>query len=145
VSHTGQVTEVGPGSFAMLAEELNLTTGETRWFERKKEVPMYEATGDTPRREARKALPLWSFLFGYFPDAWVEVVRVAVVGNQKHNPGEPLHWERSKSTDQLNTAFRHLFDYGKGVQMDTDGVHHLAKAIWRLSAQLQLELERMAK
>lgn len=95
--------------------------------------------------DGRKALPLWNFMFGYFPDAWLEVVKVAVVGNNQHNPGQPLHWAREKSTDQLNTAFRHLFDYGKGVKMDVDGVHHLAKAIWRLSAQLQLELEAAAK
>ncbi len=93
----------------------------------------------------RKALPIYSFMFGYFPDAYLEVVRVAVKGNEQHNPGQPLHWAREKSTDQMNTAFRHLFDYGKGVKRDTDGVHHLAKAIWRLSAQLQLELEAAAK
>jgi hypothetical protein len=91
--------------------------------------------------KARKDLPLYSFMFGYFPDAWLEVVKVAVAGNKQHNPGEPLHWARGKSTDQMNTAFRHLFDYGRGVKVDTDGVYHLAKAIWRLSAQLQLDVE----
>lgn len=90
----------------------------------------------------RKALPLWDFMFGYFPDAWVEVAKVAVSGNEQHNPGEPLHWAREKSTDQLNTAFRHLFDHGKGQVLDTDECYHLAKAIWRLSAELQLIVER---
>jgi hypothetical protein len=89
----------------------------------------------------RKSLPLWDFMFKYFPDAWLEVVRVAVAGNNQHNPGEPLHWAREKSTDQLNTAFRHQFDYGLGTKVDTDGCYHLAKAIWRLSAQLQLDIE----
>lgn len=91
--------------------------------------------------KARKALPLWDFLMQYFPDAFVEVCKVAVVGNNQHNPGEPLHWAREKSTDQMNTAFRHLFDYGRGTKLDVDGVLHLAKAIWRLSAQLQLDVE----
>jgi hypothetical protein len=77
----------------------------------------------------------------YFPDAFVEVCKVAVVGNNQHTPGQPLHWAREKSTDQMNTAFRHLFDYGRGTKMDVDGVLHLAKAIWRLSAQLQLDVE----
>lgn len=90
----------------------------------------------------RKALPLWDFMFGYFPDAWVEVAKVAVSGNEQHNPGEPLHWAREKSTDQLNTAFRHLFDHGKGQMLDTDECYHLAKAIWRLSAELQLIIEQ---
>lgn len=85
--------------------------------------------------------PLWDFMFGYFPKAWLQVVRVAVEGNKQHNPGEPLHWARGKSMDQLNTAFRHLFDYGTGTKKDTDGQYHLAKAIWRLMAQLQLEIE----
>lgn len=90
---------------------------------------------------ARKALPLYSFMFNYFPDAWLEVVKVAVAGNQQHNPGEELHWARGKSMDQMNTAFRHLFDYGTGTKQDTDGCYHLAKTIWRCMAQLQLDLE----
>lgn len=91
---------------------------------------------------ARKALPLYDFMFKYFPLAWLEVVKVAVVGNDQHNPGEPLHWARGKSTDQLNTAFRHVFDHGTGTEVDTDGCYHLAKAIWRFSAELQLICER---
>jgi hypothetical protein len=89
----------------------------------------------------RKALPIWDYLFGYFPDAFLAEVGVAVAGNDQHNPGERLHWAREKSTDQLNTAFRHQFDYAKGVKKDTDGQWHLAKAIWRLKAQLQLDIE----
>ncbi len=89
----------------------------------------------------RKALPLWTFLMEYFPDVFVEVCRMAVVCNDQHNPGQRLHWARDKSKDQMNTAFRHMFDYGRGVHIDTDGTYHLAKAIWRLSAQLQLDIE----
>jgi hypothetical protein len=92
--------------------------------------------------KSRKDLPLWDFMFGYFPDAWVEVVKVAVAGNKQHNPGEKLHWARGKSMDQMNTAFRHQFDYGCGTVKDTDECYHLAKAIWRLMAQLQLDIER---
>lgn len=91
--------------------------------------------------KARKRLKLWTFLLEYFPDSFVAVANVAIVGNEQHNPGEPLHWAREKSTDQMNTAFRHQFDYGRGVKKDTDGQWHLAKAIWRLSAQLQLDIE----
>lgn len=89
----------------------------------------------------RKALQLYTFMFKYFPDAWLEVVRIARIGNEQHNPGEPLHWARGKSTDQMNAAFNHIFDYGLGERVDTDGGYHLAKAIWRLSAQLQLDIE----
>ena len=89
----------------------------------------------------RKAMPLWTFLMEYFPDTFLAVASVSIEGNKQHNPGEPLHWAREKSTDQMNTAFRHQFDYGRGVKIDTDGQYHLAKAIWRLSAQLQLDIE----
>jgi hypothetical protein len=89
----------------------------------------------------RKALPLYSFMFNYFPLAWLEVVKVAVEGNKQHNPGEELHWARGKSMDQMGAAFRHIFDHGMGKLKDTDGCYHLAKSIWRLMAELQLICE----
>ena len=92
--------------------------------------------------QERKALPLWTFLMEYFPDALLAMADVAIEGNKQHNPGQPLHWAREKSTDQMNTAFRHMWDYGRGVVKDVDGQYHLAKAIWRLSAELQLLIER---
>lgn len=95
--------------------------------------------------ERKNDYPLYDFMFGYFPDAWLEVVKVAVEGNKQHNPGTPVHWERGKSMDQMNTAFRHLFDHGTGQKMDTDGCRHLAKTVWRLMAQIQLEVEAERK
>lgn len=92
--------------------------------------------------KARKRLKLWTYLTKYFPDAFIAEAEVAIIGNEQHNPGEPLHWAREKSTDQMNTAFRHQLDYAAGVRRDTDGQHHLAKAVWRLKAELQLDLER---
>jgi hypothetical protein len=95
--------------------------------------------------------PVWDYMFKYFPLAWLEEVRVAVLGNKQHNPGQPLHWAREKSTDQLNTAFRHQFDYAEAkargvvVPRDRDGKAQLAQAIWRLKAQLQLDLEEEAR
>jgi hypothetical protein len=91
--------------------------------------------------KARKRLQIWTYLTQYFPDATLAEVEVAVAGNEQHNPGEPLHWARGKSTDQMNTALRHMWDYASGVKKDTDGQWHLAKAIWRLKAQLQLDIE----
>src|SRR5487761_383714 len=91
--------------------------------------------------QERKRLQLYTFMFQYFPNAWLAVVDVARKGNDQHNPGEPLHWAREKSTDQMNAAFNHIFDYGLGENIDTDGAYHLAKASWRLMAQLQLDLE----
>lgn len=90
----------------------------------------------------RKAMELWTFLMEYFPDTFLAVFGVSKAGNDQHNPGQRLHWARHKSTDHMNTAFRHMWDYGRGVKKDTDGQYHLAKAIWRLSAELQLLIER---
>lgn len=93
----------------------------------------------------RKRLQLYTFMFEYFPDAWLAVVDVARAGNDQHNPGEPLHWARGKSTDQMNAAFNHIFDYGLGTKRDTDDCWHLAKSVWRLMAQLQLDIEAARK
>lgn len=93
----------------------------------------------------RKKLQLWTFMFGYFVDAWLSVAAVARAGNDQHNNGAKLHWDRTKSTDQLNAAFNHLFDYGMGQKLDTDGQRHLSKAIWRLMAQDQLDQEAERK
>src|SRR5574341_755406 len=90
----------------------------------------------------RKKWQIWSFLLEYFPDAFLAVVDVAIKGNNQHNPGQLLHWSREKSTDQMNTAIRHAWDYSRGLIKDTDGCYHLAKAIWRLSAELQLQIEK---
>jgi len=95
-----------------------------------------------PTDGERGKFQLWTFLTGYFPDAFLAVVQVAVMGNEQHNPGEPLHWARHKSTDQMNAAFRHMWDHAFGAQMDADGCYHLAKAIWRLSAELQIVIEQ---
>lgn len=88
--------------------------------------------------QARKAIPLYSGLVRYFPDALVAVAELSMVGNEQHNPGKPLHWDRSKSGDELDAAARHMLEAGT---MDTDGVRHSAKLAWRALANLQKELE----
>ena len=86
----------------------------------------------------RKERPLFSGVLKYFPDALLEVAYVSFVGNEQHNPGTPLHWDRSKSTDELDAAARHLVEAGT---RDTDGVRHSAKHAWRALASLQKEIE----
>lgn len=94
--------------------------------------------------DERKGLPLWTFLMEYFPLAFLALVRISVAGDKQHlNNSESgkIRWARDKSTDQLNTALRHQFDYGTGQKYDIDGHPHLGKAMWRLGAQLQLDEE----
>jgi hypothetical protein len=92
-------------------------------------------------RDARNAIPLWDGLFSYFPDVWAEVAKVSVLGNKQHALGDKLFWNRNVSTDHLNKVFRHAFDHGTGSVLDTDGTFHMAKAIWRACAELQLAIE----
>lgn len=88
--------------------------------------------------QERKKYPIASGVLDYFPDALAEIARVSYEGNQQHNPGEPLHWARGKSTDQDDTIIRHFLERGK---RDADGMRHSAKLAWRALALLQLELE----
>lgn len=101
-----------------------------------------KASGLPDTDAARKALPIWTGFVMYFPDVLAAVAEVSKKGNDQHNPGEPLHWAREKSTDQMNTAMRHMLDHARGNRFDTDGSRHLAKAIWRLCAELQLDIEK---
>lgn len=86
----------------------------------------------------RKKYPLWSGLMQYFPDALIAVSHVSYRGNEQHNPGEPLHWAREKSSDHEDTLLRHLMDKGT---VDVDGIPHSWKMAWRALAIVQLEIE----
>lgn len=87
---------------------------------------------------SRKALPIFSGVLRYFPDALAEVARVSKAGNDQHNPGQPLHWDKSKSKDEADSLVRHLLQVG---EFDTDGTRHSAKVAWRALALLQRELD----
>lgn len=92
--------------------------------------------------KSRKATPLFDGLFKYFPDALAAVARVSQKGNDKHNPGEPLHWARGKSTDQRGSMLRHLLDEASGVDFDEDGELAIVHAAWRALAAAQLKIEQ---
>jgi len=69
----------------------------------------------------RKERPVFTGVLKYFPDA-----------------DKPLHWDRSKSTDDYDALARHLIDAGT---IDDDGIRHTAKVAWRALACLQKEIE----
>jgi len=91
--------------------------------------------------EQRKAMPLASGVLDYFPDALLVVAEVSRIGNEQHHPGEPLHWDKSKSQDEADALLRHLLDRGT---IDTDGLRHSGKVAWRALAMLQRELDAEA-
>lgn len=86
----------------------------------------------------RKAVPLMSGCLDYFPDALAAVAATSKAGNDQHNPGKPIRWDRSKSGDEADALSRHLLQRGT---VDTDGIRHSAKVAWRALALLQKELE----
>jgi dATP/dGTP diphosphohydrolase len=89
--------------------------------------------------KARKDTPIFSGVVRYFPDALAAVAELSRIGNDQHNPGQPLHWDRSKSTDELDALMRHLVEAGT---VDKDNVRHSTKVAWRALANLQKEIER---
>lgn len=88
--------------------------------------------------KARKDMPITRGVLDYFPGAIAAVAEVSRVGNDQHNPGQPMHWAREKSTDHADCIARHLIERGT---VDADGVRHSAKIAWRALAMLQLEIE----
>jgi hypothetical protein len=86
----------------------------------------------------RKSLPIATGVLGYFPLAVAYVALVSKVGNDQHNPGQPMHWARGKSTDHPDCIVRHLI--GRGT-VDVDKLRHSGKLAWRALANLQEELE----
>jgi hypothetical protein len=89
---------------------------------------------------ARKRVPLYSGVDVYFPDALVEVAKVSFEGNEQHNPGQPLHWAKEKSTDHEDCIRRHTLDalHCSGAER----IKHMAARAWRALAALQTELEK---
>lgn len=87
--------------------------------------------------KTRKTYPMAIGLLDYFPDALAEVAKVSYLGNEKHNPGEPMHHSRGKSSDHADCIVRHLVGRG-GFDGD---IRESAALAWRALALLQEELE----
>lgn len=90
----------------------------------------------------RKLMPVATGCYAYFPDALLLVSWVSRVGNEKHNPGEPLHWAKGKSTDQSDCEARHQLDAFRNMPPDPGledlgRLGHLASKAWRALADLQ--------
>ena len=77
----------------------------------------------------RKKYPVYLGFVKYFPDAMAEVARISFDGNEQHNPGTPVHWDRTKSGDELDALMRHIID------------EDWASVAWRAMANLQKQIE----
>ena len=88
--------------------------------------------------KSREDIPLATGVLDYFTAALIEIAKVSKAGNDQHNPGQPLHWSRGKSTNHADKLLRHFAERG-GI--DTDGTRHSAKLAWRALALLEEEME----
>lgn len=95
--------------------------------------------------KARKKIPLATGCLDYFPDALAAVAELSRIGNDKHNPGEPLNWSRGKSNDHPDCLMRHFVDRGKIDTSGSEPVRHSTEVAWRALAILQLEIEESRK
>ena len=83
----------------------------------------------------RKEMPMYRGCVRYFPAALALVSTLSKKGNDKHNPGEPMHHARGKSNDHGDCIARHLSEVGT-IDPDTQLDHAVALA-WRALALLQ--------
>ena len=86
----------------------------------------------------RKDVPIATGVIDYFPLALSAIAECSRIGNEQHNPGKTLFWDRAKSGDESDALMRHFMERGT---LDTDGVRHTTKVAWRGLAMLEKELE----
>lgn len=99
-------------------------------------APVMMLTSDTVER---KATPLATGFLDYFPLAIAAAARLSKFGNDKHNPGQPMHWSRGNSRDHADCIAKHLLDRGT---LDPDSnMSHSVALFWRAAALLEEEEE----
>ena len=92
--------------------------------------PTNTASGLPTDAKERKAIPVYTGFINYFPKAIAAVAKVSLVGGIQHGQtAETLHWDRSKSGDELDALMRHILD-GDWEQV-----------AWRAMANLEKKLE----
>ena len=58
----------------------------------------------------RKEYVIFSGCINYFPNAIAAVSHLSYKGSQQHHPDHPLHWDKNKSSDELDALMRHMID-----------------------------------
>lgn len=92
----------------------------------------------------RKDAPIVSGVVDYFPLALAAIARLSRKGNDKHNPGEPMHHARGKGGSDVDCIANHLIDRGT-VDEENGELHDVALA-WRAMSNLQkAEEKRLGK
>ena len=103
---------------------------DNRGFDTTPEAPTHTASGLPTDAKERKAIPVYTGFINYFPKAIAAVAKISLVGGIQHGQtAETLHWDRSKSGDELDAMMRHILD-GDWEQV-----------AWRAMANLEKKLE----
>lgn len=77
----------------------------------------------------RLEYPVTTGALDYFPNAIAYVAHVSKVGNDQHNPGQPMHWATDKSIGRGDQIGRHL---AQRYEADPEtGVLHAGNMAWR--------------
>jgi len=91
--------------------------------------PTHTASGLPTDAKERKAIPVYTGFINYFPKAIAAVAKVSLVGGIQHGQtAETLHWDRSKSGDELDAMMRHVLD-GDWEQVAWRAMAHLEKKL----------------
>jgi hypothetical protein len=73
----------------------------------------------------------------YFPDATAQVALHSFESNEQHNPGQALHWNRAKSSDEMDAMCRHIVDGTSPTLTLDEQILEQRAVAWRAMAQLQ--------
>lgn len=93
----------------------------------------------------RKECAVSRGFFAYFADAIALVARHSVRMNEKHNPGQPVHWSRDKSSDHEDCIARHSLAVSINPDAMDDGQPEIVCRAWRAMAALQEWAERQKR
>ena len=89
----------------------------------------------------RKKFPIGRMLKRYWPQTIVVLSRLCWEGNEKHNPGEDLHWNRGASDDHNDCTLRHFLE---GDHIDEDcGIPACVQVAWRALCASEVMLEEL--
>lgn len=87
----------------------------------------------------RKTYPIYSGFLKYFPNAVASVANLSYEGNQQHHPDKPLHWDMSKSADELDAMMRHTIDEIQAESYE-EVIDEARRRAWRAMADLERKL-----
>jgi len=93
----------------------------------------------------RKEVAMFRGLMAYFPNALALIARHSARSNEKHNPGQPLHWSKGKSSDHDDCVIRHSASIAIDPESKDDGQYHMVCRGWRALAALEIWAEDMMK